>query len=120
MKSITSYVQRSLFTILRIFITYRPLSFFTILGAIPFSLGFLLSVRWIWLFVTAFEQTGRSHVPSLIFSAILILIGVQCWIFGLIADLMSANRKLLEDIQLRLRRSEIEEHMTKSRQKELR
>ncbi|MEM1251638.1 MAG: glycosyltransferase family 2 protein [Cyanobacteria bacterium P01_H01_bin.21] len=119
-KSITSYVQRSLFTILRIFITYRPLSFFTILGAIPFSLGFLLSVRWVWLFVTAFEQTGRSHVPSLIFSAILILIGVQCWIFGLIADLMSANRKLLEDIQLRLRRSEIEEHMTKRRHEEVR
>ena len=119
-KSITSYVQRSLFTILRIFITYRPLSFFTVLGAIPFSLGFLLSVRWVWLFVTAFEQTGRSHVPSLIFSAILILIGVQCWIFGLIADLMSANRKLLEDIQLRLRRSEIEEHMTKSQKEGVR
>lgn len=119
-KSIASYVQRSLFTILRIFITYRPLSFFTILGAIPFSLGFLLSVRWVWLFVTTFEQTGRSHVPSLIFSAILILIGVQCWIFGLIADLMSANRKLLEDIQLRLRRSEIEGHMKQHREKELR
>ena len=118
-KSIASYVQRSLFTILRIFITYRPLSFFTILGAIPFSLGFLLSVRWVWLFVMTFEQTGRSHVPSLIFSAILILIGVQCWIFGLIADLMSANRKLLEDIQLRLRRSEINEHIQKNQKKNM-
>ncbi len=119
-KSIASYVQRSLFTILRIFVTYRPLSFFTILGSIPFSLGFLLSVRWVWLFITEFEQTGRSHVPSLIFSAILILIGVQCWIFGLIADLMSANRKLLEDIQLRLRRSEIEGYRQKNRKKEMR
>ncbi len=119
-KSIASYVQRSLFTILRIFITYRPLSFFTILGAIPFGLGFLIGVRWIWLFVTTFEQTQRSHVPSLILSAILILIGVQCWIFGLIADLMSANRKLLEDIQLRLRRSEIEAHMKRHREKEMR
>ncbi|ESA36953.1 glycosyl transferase [Leptolyngbya sp. Heron Island J] len=119
-KSIASYVQRSLFTILRIFITYRPLSFFTILGAIPFGLGFLLGLRWLWLFFTTFDQTGRSHVPSLILSAMLILIGVQCWIFGLIADLMSANRKLLEDIQLRLRRSEIEEHMVKNRQKEVR
>ncbi len=119
-KSIASYVQRSLFTILRIFVTYRPLSFFTILGSIPFGLGFLLSVRWVWLFITEFEQTGRSHVPSLIFSAILILIGVQCWIFGLIADLMSANRKLLEDIQLRLRRSEIEGYRQKNRKKEMR
>ncbi len=119
-KSITSYVQRSLFTILRIFVTYRPLSFFTILGAIPLSFGVLLGIRWIWLFMTTFEQTGRSHVPSLILSAILILIGVQCWIFGLMADLMSANRKLLEDIQLRLRRSEIEKHMKKTREKEKR
>ena len=119
-KSIASYVQRSLFTILRIFVTYRPLSFFTILGAIPFGLGFLLGVRWLWLFFTTFDQTGRSHVPSLILSAMLILIGVQCWIFGLIADLMSANRKLLEDIQLRLRRSEIEDHMAKNRQQEVR
>ena len=119
-KSIASYVQRSLFTILRIFVTYRPLSFFTILGAIPFGLGFLLGVRWLWLFFTTFDQTGRSHVPSLILSAMLILIGVQCWIFGLIADLMSANRKLLEDIQLRLRRSEIEDHMARNRQQEVR
>ncbi|MEM9809485.1 MAG: glycosyltransferase family 2 protein [Cyanobacteria bacterium P01_D01_bin.56] len=119
-KSITSYVQRSLFTILRIFVTYRPLSFFTILGAIPLGLGLLLGVRWIWLFMTTFEQTGRSHVPSLILSSILILIGVQCWIFGLMADLMSANRKLLEDVQLRLRRSEIEGHMKKTREKERR
>ncbi len=109
-KSITSYVQRSLFTILRIFITYRPLSFFTILGSIPFGLGLLLSLRWLWLFVTTFEQTGRSHVPSLIFSAILIVVGVQCWVFGLMADLMSVNRKLLEDVQLRLRRAEIDAH----------
>ena len=94
-------------------------SFFTILGAIPFGLGFLLTVRWLWLFLATFEQTGRSHVPRLIFAAILIVVGVQCWIFGLIADLMSANRKLLEDIQLRLRRSEIEEHMKKNRQREI-
>ncbi|MEO0867111.1 MAG: glycosyltransferase family 2 protein [Cyanobacteria bacterium J06642_11] len=119
-KSIASYVQRSLFTILRIFVTYRPLSFFTILGAIPLGLGTLIGMRWIWLFMTTFEQTGRSHVPSLILSAILILIGVQCWIFGLMADLMSANRKLLEDIQLRLRRSEIEGHLNQTREKERR
>ncbi|MEA5465529.1 glycosyltransferase family 2 protein [Leptothoe sp. PORK10 BA2] len=112
-KSIASYVQRSLFTILRIFITYRPLSFFTILGGIPIGLGLLLVVRWLWLFMVTFENTGRTHIPSLIFAAVLILVGVQCWIFGLIADLMSTNRKLLEDIQLRLRRSEIEDHMKK-------
>ncbi|NEP17030.1 MAG: glycosyltransferase family 2 protein [Leptolyngbya sp. SIO4C1] len=118
-KSITSYVQRSLFTILRIFITYRPLSFFTIIGAVPLALGLLLGIRWLWLYLFWFEQTGRSHVPSLILSAILILIGFQLWVIGLVADLMSVNRKLLEDIQLRLRRAEIDSHLRKQRKKEL-
>ena len=105
-KSISAYVRRSLLTILRIFITYRPLEFFTLLGSIPFLMGFLLGVRWIVLF--AIEGATRSHVPSLVLAAILILIGFQLWVFGLVADLLSANRKLLEDIQLRLRRADIE------------
>ena len=105
-KSISAYVRRSLLTILRIFVTYRPLEFFAIFGAIPFSLGFLLGVRWLILF--AIEGTERSHVPSLVLAAILILIGFQLWVFALVADLLSANRKLLEDIQLRMRRAEIE------------
>lgn len=109
-KSIPAYVQRSLFTILRIFMTYKPLRFFTILGSIPFTLGVILGIRWIFLFL---EGTPRTHVPSLILTAILIIIGVQLWILGLVADLMAVNRKMLEDIQLRLRRSEIESNLIK-------
>ncbi|MCP2726912.1 glycosyltransferase family 2 protein [Limnofasciculus baicalensis] len=109
-KSIPSYIQRSILTIIRIFMTYRPLQFFTILGTVPFSLGFILGVRWLVLF---FSGTPRSHVPSLVLSAILILIGVQLWIFGLVADLMAVNRKILEDIQLRQRRGEIDSYQNK-------
>jgi len=104
-KSIFSYVQRSLITMLRIFITYKPFSFFMWLGSIPFSLGFLLGIRWLVLY---FGGTPRSHVPSLILSAILILIGSQLWVVGLLADLLAVNRKLLEEVQLRLRRADIE------------
>ncbi|MEL6327801.1 MAG: glycosyltransferase family 2 protein [Cyanobacteria bacterium J06626_23] len=118
-KSIFAYVQRSLFTILRIFVTYRPLSFFTVLGTIPFTLGVLLGIRWLWLYFAFFEQTGRSHIPSLILTAILLLMGSQLWIFGIVADVMSVNRKLLEDVQLRLRRAEIESHTKRQRQREL-
>lgn len=104
-KSISGYVQRSLFTILRIFMTYQPLRFFTILGSIPFTIGFMLGVRWLLLF---FSGTTRTRIPSLILAAILIIIGVQLWVFGLVADLMAVNRKMLEEIQLRMRRAEIE------------
>ena len=79
-KSIPAYIQRSIFTIVRIFMTYKPLKFFTILGTIPGGFGLILCLRW------------------------LILMGSQLFIFGLIADLMSVNRKLLEDIQLKFRR----------------
>ncbi|MGF1491703.1 MAG: glycosyltransferase family 2 protein [Microcoleaceae cyanobacterium] len=103
-KSIPVYVRRSMFTILRIFITYRPLRFFAVLGSVPFTLGCLLCIRWLILF---FEDTTRSRAPSLILAAILILIGFQLWMFGLVADLMAVNRKILEDIQLRLRRREL-------------
>jgi glycosyltransferase involved in cell wall biosynthesis len=102
-KGIPSYIVQSLFTILRIFMTYKPLRFFLLAGSIPFSIGFLLGVRWLVLY---WSGTPRSHVPSLILASLLMLIGVQLWIFGLVADLLGVNRKMLEDIQLRIRRSE--------------
>jgi len=104
-KNIPSYVRQSIFTVLRIFMTYRPLRFFMIMGSIPFTLGFLLGVRWLVLFMGV---TPGLHIPSLILATILILIGVQLWIFGLVADLMAVNRKMLEDIQLRARKSKFD------------
>lgn len=102
-KSIPSYVVRSLFTILRIFMLYKPLRFFLLAGSVPFSLGVILGIRWLIFFVAGSE---RTRIPSLILAAILILIGFQLWMFGLVADLMSANRKLVEEVQLRMRRSD--------------
>jgi len=100
-KSTPTYVLRSMTTILRIFMLYKPLRFFLIVGSVPFSLGFLLGVRWLFFFIIG---TERTRIPSLILTAILILIGVQLWVFGLIADLLAANRRLMEDIQVNLRK----------------
>ena len=108
-KSIPAYIQRSIITIVRIFMTYRPLQFFMLLGSVPFTAGFLLCLRWLILFMGIVgNDPTKSRVPSLVLAAILILIGIQLWIFGLVADLMSVNRKLLEDVQLRLRRQELD------------
>lgn len=104
MKSMRAYIQRSVLTILRILMTYRPMRFFNVLAMVPFSLGFLLGLRWILLYFIS--DSGRSHVPSIILAAVLLLIGVQLWIFGLVADIISVNRALLEDIQYRGRRQE--------------
>lgn len=103
-RSVPQYIRRSMLTILRIFILYRPLRFFLWAGAVPMLLGLLLAARWLALFL--FDDPTRSRAPSLIAAAVLVLIGFQLWTFGLIADLLAANRRLIEDVQLRLRRAE--------------
>lgn len=105
MKNSLQYVVRSVITIVRIFMTYRPLKFFLLVGSIPFSLGFLLGLRWMILFEGG---APASHIPSLILSALLIIIGVQLWIFGLIAELSRVNRVLLEELQMRVREDQVE------------
>jgi glycosyltransferase involved in cell wall biosynthesis len=104
-KSIPTYIRRSILTIFRVFMAYKPLRFFVILGSVPFSIGFLIGIRWLILYLGG---TPRAHVPSLVLATILILMGFQLWIVGLVADLMAVNRKMLEDIQLRIRRAELD------------
>jgi hypothetical protein len=97
MRSTITYVLRSLTTIVRVFITYKPMRFFTYLGLLPFSIGFLIGVRWIVLF---YLDPTRAHLPSLILAAILLLIGFHLWVMGLVADLLSVNRSLMEELQV--------------------
>ena len=103
-KSKRAYVQRSILTILRISVTYKPLRIFLALGAVPFVLGTALGLRWLWFFTM--EDSLRTRLPSLILAAIFILIGVQLWIVGIVADIVAVNRRLLEDIQLRVKKLE--------------
>jgi hypothetical protein len=105
MKNSLQYVARSVITIVRIFMTYRPLKFFVVVGSIPFALGFLLGLRWIFLFEGG---APASHIPSLILSALLIIVGMQLWIFGLIAELSRVNRILLEEVQMRMREEDVD------------
>lgn len=100
-KSMTGYIKRSIFTIIRIFVMYKPLKFFVLLGAIVFSLGFLIGLRFLYFYL---QGQGNGHIQSLILSAVLLLIGFQTGVIGLQADIIASNRKILEDIQYRVRR----------------
>ena len=82
---------------------YKPLKFFTILGIIPLLIGVGIGVRYLILLAGG-AQGG--HVQSLILSSILILMGFMTIVIGLQADIIAANRKLLEDIQFRVRKME--------------
>lgn len=104
-KSIGSYVRRSLVTIVRVFMIYRPMRFFMVPGAVMVGLGTLVGLRFVYFYAIG---AGSGHIQSLVLTAILVLVGFQMMLFGLIAELLGANRKLLEDIQWRTRRLELE------------
>jgi len=99
-KSILSYVRRSVFTILRIFVVYNPFRFFMFIGTVLFTLGTLIGARFLWYF---FSGQGGGHVQSLILASILIGIGFQTIMVAFIADLLSVNRRLLEELQYKSR-----------------
>lgn len=98
-KSIRAYVSRSATTIVRIFMTYRPLQFFAIPGAALCGASLLLCIRYMFFY---FAGSGAGHIHSLILAAILMGAGLLSIVVGLIGDLISVNRKLLEKIDYRL------------------
>jgi glycosyltransferase involved in cell wall biosynthesis len=97
--SIPSYVLQSFLTILRIAITYRPFRFFAVQGAISFVLGFLLGLRFLYFY---FAGAGRGHIQSVILASLLLGVGFFLMVAGVLADLISVNRKILEDLKRRL------------------
>lgn len=102
--SIRVYLQRSLVTMLKVYSMYRPLRLFTIAGGITFLLGFTIGCRYLFFF---FMGQTEGHVQSLILSAILLIVGFQIIMIGIAAELISVNRQLLEDIQVRIKKDEL-------------
>jgi hypothetical protein len=100
-KSIPNYVKRSLVTILRVFVIYRPLTLFLWLSVLLTTVGIALGIRYLAFFIAG---DGGGHVQSLILAALCLMLGGLSFMIGLIADLIATNRKLLEQIDFRLQR----------------
>ncbi len=105
MHGMASYVSNSAITIVRSFTLYRPLSIFLWSGSIAILLGLILGIRFLFYY---FDGQGNGHVQSLILTAVLLIIGFQTLLIGLVADLVGFNRKISEEIVYRLRRLEAE------------
>ncbi len=99
-RSIPSYIGRSLGTILRIFVTYRPLRTFAAIGSAFLAIGVAIGVRFLAYYATG---RGSGHIQSLILAAIVSVTGFQLLVLGVVADIISVNRRLLEDLQVRVR-----------------
>ncbi len=102
-KNIFSYVKRSILTIFRIFVIYKPFRFFMSIGFILFLTGFALGGRFLFFY---FSGKGDGHVQSLILASILLGMGFQTMLTAFLADLIATNRKILEDVQYKIRKIE--------------
>jgi glycosyltransferase involved in cell wall biosynthesis len=97
-RSTWSYIKRSIFTMLRIFVVYKPFRFFMSIGIFVFLLGTIFGLRFLYFFFTG---NGTGHVQSLILTAILLMMGFQTMLVAFLSDLLATNRRLLEDIRYR-------------------
>ena len=104
-KGMWSYIKISTSTMLRMYTMFRPLKVFAILGTLVSALGFAVSLRWLYLQYVL--KSGGGHVQSLILAAILLLVGFQLWTVAMVADVISGNRRLVEDALFRIRRMEM-------------
>jgi glycosyltransferase involved in cell wall biosynthesis len=105
--SVFSYIKQSAATIVRIYTMYEPLKVFTYVGVTIFAAGFAISARFLYLWLSADSVYGPRYLQSLIFSSVLMTLGFQVALIGLVADVISANRKLLEDLVYRVRTLEL-------------
>ncbi|TGY95795.1 glycosyltransferase family 2 protein [Petralouisia muris] len=108
--SMFGYVKKSMLTILRAFMMYRPLMVFSIIGSIIFALGLAIGIRFLVYFIGG---SGAGHMQSLILASTLMLLGFQTFIVGLLADIISANRKILEDVQYHVRKLDFDKDVEK-------
>jgi len=95
-RSSLDYVKRSIVTIVRIFVIYRSFRFFVSIGILLFLIGVVLGVRFLYFF---FSGEGDGHVQSVILSGIFLGFGFQTILAAFVADLISVNRRMLEDLR---------------------
>lgn len=99
--SMFGYVKKSMLTIGRAYMMYRPLAVFTAIASVFCASGVGLGIRYLY---KRAKGKGNGSVQSLILSSMLIIIGVLAGVVGLLADVISGNRKLIQEIQYELRK----------------
>lgn len=100
--SIWGYVKKSMLTILRAYMMYKPLKCFTYLAIPPVVFGVAIGVRFLIYYV---QGTGSGHVQSLILACTMVIIGFLTFMIGLLADVLAANRKILQETQYQVRKT---------------
>jgi len=108
MRSVPHYLANSGVTIVRAYTMYRPLRVFSSVGLLLLLGGLFLGVRFLYFYLIG---QGEGHVQSVILAAVLLIVGFQVMLIGLVADLIAFNRKILEEVLYRIRRIEIDQDL---------
>jgi glycosyltransferase involved in cell wall biosynthesis len=103
------YVKRSGATILRIYAMYEPFKVFILIGSALICGGVVLGLRYAYFWATGEFSDIRGHLQSAVLCVLLLILGFQTLQWGIMADLIASNRKLLEDVLYRIRKMETEE-----------
>ena len=98
-----SYIKQSIATMTRIYTLYEPLKTFSYIGGIIFGLGFIIGLRFLYFYII---EGGQGHIQSLILAAVLLIVGFQVFVIGLLADIIGFNRQLIESVLYRIRKLE--------------
>lgn len=104
MKGLGEYLSHSGVTIVRAYTMYRPLRVFTLFSLVFLLAGLGLGIRFLVFYI---QGQGSGHVQSVILAAVLLIIGFQIGLIGLLADLISFNRKIMEEVLYRMRKEEL-------------
>lgn len=102
-RGIGTYMRKSMATIFRVYTLYRPLKTFFAIGSVLMFLGVVLGGRFLWYFL---QGDRGGHVQSLILAAVFLIAGFQTWLIALLADLIAVNRRLTEDVLIRVKKLE--------------
>ena len=103
-KSIPHFVTRSIGTMVRMYAMYRPLRVFSFISAILLTIGAIPIVRFLYYY---FSGDGSGHIQSLVLGGVMLLMGLSTLLIGLVADLISRNRQLIEITLEKVRRLEV-------------
>ena len=106
LSSIPNYIKKSVVTIVRISVVYKSFQFFMTVAALLFALGFLLGLRFLYYYFTG---DGNGHMQSVVLAGVLMGMGFQTGLIAFVADLLSVNRKLLEELRMEQLKSSLKQ-----------
>jgi glycosyltransferase involved in cell wall biosynthesis len=107
-----TYLRKSMATIFRVYTLYRPLKTFFAIGSLLMLLGVAIGARFLWFYL---QGDRGGHIQSLILAAVFLITGFHTWLIALLADLIAVNRRLTEDVLIRVKKLETPESAQRSK-----